>query len=194
MARKSKRASRRHRRSHRRSHRSHGGVAPVQHVDAGWSSKMSLGQGGDYLKYHVGQHGGAALQGADLSVLGGEGLPSALRGAALMGQQDRALDAIRNMSDQLGGRRRSKRSHRHKRKSHRNKRKSHGGKRKSHRNKRNKRKRSTRRRGGAHHPMSYAPVTTPSMLLDSQSEYIKGGLSNEWMGPEVDAARARASL
>ena len=198
MARKSKRASHRHRRS-RRSRLTRGGVAPIHHSDGGWSSKMSLGQGGDYLKFHAGQHGGAgvSLQGADISVIGGEGLPSALRGAALLGGQDRALGAISGMSDQFGGRRRSRRkSHGRKRKSHGGKRKSHGGKRKSYGGKRKshgRKRRHTRRRGGGH-SMGYAPVGSPSMLLESPSQYIQGGLSNEWNGPEVDAARARAAL
>lgn len=193
MARKSKRASRRHRRSHRvrRAHR--GGVAPVNHVDAGWSSLRSHGQGVDFLKFHAGQHGGAQLQGADLSVLGGDSLPSGLRGAAMLNGQDNALSAIRNMSDQLGGRRRSKRSkksHGRKRKSHGRKRKSHGGKRKSHRRRRQSHR---RHRGGAQH-VGFAPFNAPTMLLESQHQYDAGGLSREWKGPEVAAAQARASM
>lgn len=198
MARKSKRVS--HSRRSRRSHhvrRTLGGVAPLHHTDVGWSSKMSLGQGSDYLKYHVGQHGGVQLQGADVSVIGAEGLPSALRSAALLGNQDRALDSIRGMSDQLGGRRHSKRAKKsHARKS--GKSKLRGGKRKTQARKSGKRKshgrkRHSRRRGGAHH-ISFAPITAQGMLLDSHSDYVKGGLSNEWNGPEIAAARARASL
>ena len=59
--RKSQRSQRKQRKSQRRSR---GGAAlsgaPLSFSLSGdWSSKMSQGQGGDYLKYHVGQHGGA---------------------------------------------------------------------------------------------------------------------------------------
>ena len=55
-----------HKRTHRRRTHRRGGAAlngaPVgYHLSGDWSSKMSLGQGADYFKYHEGQHGGAAL-------------------------------------------------------------------------------------------------------------------------------------
>ena len=86
--------------------------APLSYNLAGdWSSKMSMGHGGDYLKIHEGQHGGA-LAGAPLSEMGGA-LPSAMRGPAMLGGLDRAFNGIAGLKDQTGGKRR-KHSRRHK--------------------------------------------------------------------------------
>jgi hypothetical protein len=173
MAKQTKRAHRNRRSKHsKRSKRSRGGMAPVSHNDMGWSSKMSMGQGGDYLKYHVGQHGGAELRGADVSVIGNDSLPSGMIASAHLSGLEKAFGAIRGLSDQAGGRRRSKRSKRSKK------------------SKRSKRSRRTRRRGGA---MGYAPFPSGGMLL-SAADQAKAGLNPHWRGVETDAAAARASL
>jgi hypothetical protein len=81
--------------------------APVADSLAGdWSSKMSMGQGGDFLKYHVGQHGGA-LAGAPMTAIG-ETLPQGLHAAAHIGSLDKAMADIAGLKDQAGGRRRYK--------------------------------------------------------------------------------------
>ncbi len=143
--------------------------APLSDSLAGnWSSKMSMGQGGDYLKYHVGQHGGY-LSGAPLSEVSGSGLPAELRGPAHVAGLDSAIRATAGMKDQAGGRRsRSKK------------------------NKKSKRsKRSRRSKGGA---LGYASTSAPGMLLGS-SGYQQAGLSPAWRANvEFDAAAARSAL
>ena len=189
------------RKTHRRKYhhrRSHGGVAPASHDDIGWSSKMSLGQGDDYLKYHVGQHGGAALQGADLSSLGSEGLPSSLRSSAMLGGLDKAFGEIQGLRDQSGGKRRRRRSHRrrsqhHRRRSqHHRRRSQHHRRRSQHRRHSQHRRRShRRRRGGA---LAHAPFPSQGMLLGSSIDYARAGLNPHWNDVEADAARARAAM
>jgi hypothetical protein len=94
------------RRTARRVGRKHGGAdmldgAPVfYHLSGSWPSRMSLGQGADYFKYHEGQHGGAALEmgpfpGAVLS----PGLPADLRGPAHIGGIDKAIADVRGLCD-----------------------------------------------------------------------------------------------
>jgi len=160
-------------RTTRRRARHSGGAAvtgaPLSDSLAGnWSSKMSMGQGGDYLKYHVGQHGGY-LSGAPLSEISGSGLPAELRGPAHVAGLDSALRATAGMKDQTGGRRsRSK---------------------KSKKSKRSKRSRCSR--GGA---LGYATTSAPGMLLNA-SGYQQAGLNPAWRASaEFDAAAARASL
>jgi hypothetical protein len=172
--------SRKHKTHRRRSHhrrRTHrkGGAAPVSyHLSGSWPSRMSLGQGADYFKYHEGQHGGASLgMGAFPSAVTSSGLPDALRGPAHIGGIDKAIADVRGLCDEpycgntqamkVGGRRRKHRKS-HKR-SHRNKRRS------IHRRK------SHRRRGGA---MGYAPFPSAGMLLSSPKAYAQAGLNPEW--------------
>lgn len=194
MARKSRRSTRRsvrktkrtHKRSsthRRRTHRRRGGSdlplrgAPVNYSLAGnWSSKMSLGQGEDFFKYHEGQHGGEA---PFPSAVTDSLLPGPLRGPAHIAGIDKAIADVRPLRDenQMGGRRRRRRST--KRKSHHKKRK--GGKRtgkKSHRKSSKKSHRRHRRRGGA--ALGYAPVSAPGMLLSGPKAYAEAGLNPEW--------------
>ena len=198
------RKSHRKHKSHRRRHsRKEGGAmlnsAPVSYSLANdWSSKMSMGQGGDYLKYHVGQHGGA-LAGAPLSEMGGA-LPSAMRGPAMLGGLDRAFNGIAGMKDQAGGKRRRHSRRRHSRRKH-SRRKNGGGscgkslyggsrRKSSKKNGGSRRKRGTRRsKGGA---LGYAPVSAGAMLLDSAA-YSKAGLNPD-SGVEFAAAAARQAM
>lgn len=118
MARKSRRSSSRkmkHTRKHkthrrrthrRRTHRRRGGAdalsgAPVNyHLSGDWSSRMSLGQGADYFKYHEGQHGGAALgMGPFPAAVLDPGLPQDLRGPAHIGGIDKAIADVRGLCD-----------------------------------------------------------------------------------------------
>lgn len=204
------RKSHRKHKSHRRRHsRKEGGAmlngAPVSYSLANdWSSKMSMGQGGDYLKYHVGQHGGA-LAGAPLSEMGGA-LPSAMRGPAMLGGLDRAFNGIAGLKDQAGGKRRKHSRRRHSRRkngggscgkslyggSRRKRSRKNGGSRRksSKKNGGSRRKRSTRRsKGGA---LGYAPVSAGAMLLDAGG-YAKAGLNPD-SGVEFDAAAARQRM
>ncbi len=153
-------------------------AAPLQYSLAGdWSSKMAQGQGGDYLKYHVGQHGG---QRGGVAQVGDTGVMDAsLRGPAMLAGQDQAFAAIAGLKDQAGGKRskRSKSAKRSKR---------------SKRSKSAKRsKRSKKTRGGS---LAYAPFDGKGMLL-SQADYAKAGLSPSWSSNvEFNAASARAAL
>lgn len=205
------RKSHRKHKSHRRRHsRKEGGAmlngAPVSYsLSNDWSSKMSLGQGGDYLKYHVGQHGGA-LAGAPLSAIGSSALPSSMSGPAMQNGIHQAYAAIAGLKDQAGGKRRKnmkkhggsrrKNSKKHggsRRKSSKRSKK-HGGSRRKSSKKHggSRRKRSTRRsKGGA---LGYAPVSAGAMLL-SGADYAKAGLTPEWKsGVEFDAAKIRQAM
>ena len=185
--RKSHRGSRKTKRTmRRRTHRKRGGEmalrgAPANYSLAGnWSSRMSLGQGEDFFKYHEGQHGGEApFPGSVTDSM----LPSALRGPAHIAGIDKAIADVRPLRDenQMGGRRKRSRKHRStKRKSHGKKhrggkRKSHG--KKSHRKTHRKSHRRHRRRGGS---LGYAPVSAPGMLLSGPKAYAEAGLNPEW--------------
>lgn len=89
------------RRTHRRQSRRRGGMAPVNyHLSGSWPSRMSLGQGADYFKYHEGQHGGAALgMGPFPAAVLDPGLPAALRGPAHIGGIDKAIADVRGLCD-----------------------------------------------------------------------------------------------
>jgi hypothetical protein len=165
MAKKSRRSSSRkmkhtrkhktHRRSARRSARRRGGAegAPVDyHLAGSWPSRMSLGQGADYFKYHEGQHNGGGLaMGAYPAAVLDPGLPSALRGPAHIGGLDRAIAEVRPLCDPpncpgttTGGRRRNK-TRRNKSRRDKNKR---GGSRRN-KDRRNKTRRNKNKRGGS---------------------------------------------
>ena len=152
-----------------------------------WSSKMAAGQGGDYLSYHRGQHGGMA----PLSAVSSSSLDSAMRPAAMMTGLDRAFSDIRGLSDQAGGRRRKgRKSQRKGRKTH-HKRRSMRNRRKSARRSLRKSIRNRRRRGGA---LGYAPVDAQPMLL-SASEAAKAGMNPSWKTDVAfDAAADRQRL
>lgn len=174
--RKSTRKSHRksNRKTHHRRERRRGGQAPVGYSLAGdWSSVKSLGQGGDFLKYHVGQHGGNHM-GAPLSAITNSSLPAQLRGPAHMGGLDGAFRDIAGLKDQAGGRRKHKKhSKKHSKKQSR------------------KHRKSQRRRGGA---LGYAPLSADTMLLKSPMHYAQAGLNPEWRtSVEFDSADMRAS-
>ena len=158
------------RRTHRRGGAALNGAPVGYHLSGDWSSKMSLGQGADYFKYHEGQHGGSALgMGKFPEAVMDTGLPAALRGPAHIGGIDKAFADIAGLKDQAGGKR--KRSSKH-RKSHR---KSHS---KSHkRHSRKHRKTQRRRRGGS---LGYGPFPSQGMLLSSPKQYAEAGLNPEW--------------
>lgn len=197
MARKSRRSSVSRKSHHRRRthHRRRGGAyllssaSPLNSSLANsWSAKMAAGQGGDFLSYHCGQHGGMA----STSAISGSSLDASMRPAAMLTGLDRAFSDIRGLSDQAGGRRRKGRKAR---KSQRKGRKTHH-KRRAHSRKDRRRSRRTtyrnrRRRGGA---LGYAPVDAQPMLL-SASEAAKAGMSPSWKSDVAfDAAADRQRL
>ena len=179
MARKSRHSSsrkmkhtRKHK-SHRRSTRRRGGADELSgasvnyHLSGSWPSRMSLGQGADYFKYHEGQHGGAALgMGPFPEAVLSPGLPEALRGPAHIGGIDKAIADVRGLKDQAGGKRRK----------HRKGSKKHNKSRK-HSRKHRKTHRRHRRNGGA---LGYAPFPSSGMLLSSPTAYAQAGLNPEW--------------
>ena len=200
----------------RRIHRRRGGFigAPLNDSLAGsWSSKMSLGQGGDFLVPHATQHGGAVFEGAPLNSMGAT-LPAALQGAAMLGPLQRSFSEIAGLKDQAGGYKARRgtalrRKHRKatKGKSHKGKSRKGGHKARrgtalrrngqsacgGHRAHKARRgtamRRRTRRRGGA---IGYAPFPSAGML---DVDHSRAGLNPGWTGSvEFDASRARQTL
>jgi hypothetical protein len=146
----------------RKSYRKRGGMAPLSyHLSGSWPSRMSLGQGADYFKYHEGQHGGA-FAGAPLSAIDQSMLPEALRGPAHIGGIDKAIADVRGLKDQNGGRRKNKNKKRR------------AVTKKNKRKQTKKYRKSYRKRGGM------APFPSKGMLLNSSMDYAKAGLNPEW--------------
>lgn len=197
MVKKSRRSSsrkmkhtRKHKTHRRRTHRRRGGAdalegAPLSyHLSGSWPSRMSLGQGADYFKYHQGQHGGAALgMGPFPAAVLDPGLPQNLRAAAHIGGIDAAINEVKGLCDPpncpsgatSGGRRRKHR-------------KSHSKKSSSRKHSRKHRRTHRRRRGGA---LGYAPFPSQGMLLSSQKAYAEAGLNPEW---KTDVAFTSAKI
>jgi hypothetical protein len=188
-ARKTHRRRTHHKRSTRRIHRRRGGAdalsgAPVNyHLSGDWSSRMSLGQGADYFKYHEGQHGGALGMGAYPEAVLSPGLPQALRGPAHLDGIDKAINDVKGLCDPpncpgtqgpvtTGGKRRRRSTRQKSRSKSKRHTKKHGRK-----HRRTHRRRSTRRRGGA---LGYAPFPSSGMLLSSPKAYAEAGLNPEW--------------
>jgi len=186
MARKSSSRKTKHTKKHRHhrrvTRRRNGGGNEVNgasvnyHLSGSWPSKMSLGQGADYFKYHEGQHGGGLDYGKFPEAVLSPGLPDALRGPAHIGGIDKAIADVKNLCDPpncptatTGGRRKHTRRHK----------KSHHKRRHSHHKRHHKRRHSSRRRthGGT---LGYAPFPSSGMLLNSSKQYAQAGLNPEW--------------
>jgi hypothetical protein len=160
---------------------------------------MSLGQGADYFKYHVGQHGGmgydANMGGAPLKWITNSTLPQNLRMAAHIDGIDKAIADVRPLKDpnQAGGRRRTKRRSMRRGKKRGGKRKCWGMSKKRNMSKRSmsSKRRHTRRRGGS---MEYGPFPSKGMLLSTPKEYAQAGLNPEWKTDVAfDLAKVRAT-
>lgn len=174
--------SRRQQRRQRRQQRQQGGVAPTNYSLAGnWSSKMSLGQGGDFLKYHAAQHGGAAPY--PVAVSGASMLSGPMEGPAMMQGLNKAMADIAGLSDmpspapvvaQKGAGRRHRRRHTK-------------GKKHSRRHSRKHTRRQRRQSGGA--ALGFAPVGANPMLL-SQAGYTQAGLNPGYISGDVEAKMA----
>jgi len=182
------RRDRRDRRTRRNRSRK-GGEAPVNYSLSGdWSSRMSLGQGADYFKYHEGQHGGALGMGPYPAAVLSPGLPQDLRGPAHVGGIDKAIADVRGLSDApttMGGRSKKNKKNKSKKNKSRSKSKSKSKKNRSKKNKSRKNKskknkrdrRNRRKRGGS---LGFAPFPNQGMLLDSSKAYAQAGLNPEW--------------
>lgn len=148
-----------------------GGEAPLTYSLAGdWASKMSQAQGGDFFKYHAGQHGGAA----PVSSIGVPMLAAGMAGPAMMSGLDRAIADTAGMRDppydtmvpqKVGGKRKG---------------------RKASRKANRKGRKSSKRRGGA---LGFAPVSAPGMLL-SGAAYSQAGLNPDYRGAATEYAMA----
>ena len=197
--------------------------APLNYSLAGSeASRSSLSQGGDYLQYHQGQHGGMAPFDGASSVL-----ESSLRGPAHLAGLDKAFAEIQGMQD--GGRRRTKRRGSKRCGSKRSGSKRSGSKRcgskrsgskrsgsKRRGSKRSGSKRSGSKRSGSKRrgskrskrqggnrsrrqrrrggSLGYSPFPGQGMLL-SGAQYAQAGLNPEWKGnAEFEAAAARGAL
>ena len=170
---RSHRHSRRHRATRRR--RMNGGQAPLTYSLAGdWASKMSQAQGGDFFKYHAGQHGGAA----PVSSIGMPMLSAGMAGPAMMSGLDAAIRETAGMRDpspadampalpnqKVGGKRKG---------------------RKASRKASRKGRKGSKRRGGA---LGFAPVSAPGMLL-SNAAYSQAGLNPDYVGAATEYAMA----
>ena len=118
-ARKSHKMRKSHTRRNRRTRRRGGsdalsGASVKYHLSGSWPSRMSLGQGADYFKYHEGQHGGALNYGAFPGAVLSPGLPESLRGPAHVGGIDKAIADVAGLRDPpyTGGNRKSRRENR----------------------------------------------------------------------------------
>lgn len=119
QARKSHKMRKSHTRRNRRTRRRGGsdalsGASVKYHLSGSWPSRMSLGQGADYFKYHEGQHGGALSYGAFPGAVLSPGLPESLRGPAHVGGIDKAIADVAGLRDPpyTGGNRKSRRKNR----------------------------------------------------------------------------------
>jgi hypothetical protein len=190
------RKSRKNRRS-RRSRRRQGGAVELYGAPLNYqlSEPASLAQGADYLKYHEGQHGGAALEGASLHHISHSTLDPSLRSAAHLAGLDRAYEQIAGLSDQAGGRRRQSKKGGKRTKKHGGKRtKKHGGKRHSKRHSKKHGGKSSGKRRHQGGSLGYSPFPSNGMLL-SGAQYSQAGLNPEWKNAqEFDSAMARAAL
>lgn len=162
----SRRVSRKHRRTVHRRRR--GGMAPNSYdLAATLQAKQSLAQGGDYLNYHRGQHGGVAPYPGgvvDTVLPGGMAGPAMVYGinkaiADVAGMVDPPFDKMQMAPQKVGGRRRK--------------------------TGRKGRKSRKVRRGGM------APVSAPAMLL-SGAQYAQAGLNPEYRGSATEYAVASA--
>jgi hypothetical protein len=127
-------------------------------------SSASLAQGAEYDKIHMGQHGGAhtPMSGAPVGDTGV--LDSSLRAIARIGPTDASFTAIQGMSDQSGGRRRSKKTSRRSKKASRR-----------------SKKVSRRRMRGGFTNVRPANASAPGTLLPpSMESRAVGGMNPEW--------------
>ena len=143
-------------------------LAPMDLNDTSMAvaSKMSGGQGLDFLNKHAAQHGGGLLAGAPVGDTGM--LDESLRASARMAPLDASYKAIVGMKDQSGGRR-----------NRRNRRATRRNRRDTRRNRRNRR--GTRRQGGGMRALGFMEADAPGLLLSgNQATAAQSTMSKEW--------------
>jgi len=138
--------------------------------------RLSIGQGNQFAELTKNMHGGMGVYPGAVTE---SGLPQNLHASARLLALDQKYAEIANMSDQAGGRRRSRKNRKASRKNRKATRKNRKASRKNRKNRKASRKnRKNRRslRGGA---LGYAPTDAPGMLLDA-SQTARAGLNPEW--------------
>jgi hypothetical protein len=198
LYRKNRKNSRRNRKNHRNTRRNNinmmGGEysmpAPVGDDSLRGPSNMSLAQGQQFASLHANQHGGALSGGPYPGVVTEEALiPASMATAARTAPLNAALNEIKGMSDQAGGRRRRRRNtmrkNRKNRKNTRKNRRNNMSMRKGRKNRRNNNMSMRRRRnnmnmmGGA--VLSPAATGAPGLLLPAGLEAkAVSGMNAEW--------------
>ena len=163
-----------------------GGAASVNDTSMNASSRLSLAQGGDYQTIHAKQHGGMAPVGYTGV------LDDSLRATARVAVLDESMGAIQGMSDQAGGGRKKKYTHKNIMAMLKKMKKQNGGSAK-------KRSRSSQKRsfthadiikmvkalrnqkGGSNNLSQAQDYSAPGMLLSPSAEArALGGMNPEW--------------
>jgi hypothetical protein len=132
--------------------------------------RLSIGQGNQFAELTKNMHGGMGVYPGAVTE---SGLPQNLHASARLLALDQKYAEIANMSDQAGGRRRSRKNRKASRKNRKASRKNRKASRK---NRKASRKNRRSLRGGA---LGYAPTDAPGMLLDA-SQTARAGLNPEW--------------
>ena len=138
--------------------------------------RLSIGQGNQFAELTKNMHGGMGVYPGAVTE---SGLPQNLHASARLLALDQKYAEIANMSDQAGGRRRSRKNRKASRKNRKNRkasRKSRKNRKASRKNRKASRKNRRSLRGGA---LGYAPTDAPGMLLDA-SQTARAGLNPEW--------------
>jgi hypothetical protein len=139
--------------------------------------RLSIGQGNQFAELTKNMHGGMGVYPGAVTE---SGLPQNLHASARLLALDQKYAEIANMSDQAGGRRRSRKNRKASRKNRKASRKNRKASRKNRKASRKNRKASRKNRrslrGGA---LGYAPTDAPGMLLDA-SQTARAGLNPEW--------------
>lgn len=158
--------------------------APVNDNSMNGPSNMSLNQGQQYADFHKNQHGGSLVGGPYPGIVTEQSLiPANMAASARVAPLNAALNEIRGMSDQAGGRRRRRNTMRKGRKNRKNSRKNRRNTmRKGRKNRKNTMRRNRRRNnmmGGA--VLNPASVSAPGLLLPSGLEAkAVSGMNAEW--------------
>ena len=153
-----------------------GNPATVEDMSMKGPMNMSLSQGQQFASYHANQHGGALSGGPYPGVVTEEALISPTMAiSARTAPLNAALNEIRGMSDQAGGRRRKRRNTMRKNRKNRK-----NTMRKNRKNRKNTmRRRRNNMMGGA--MLSPAATSAPGLLLPSGLEAkAVSGMNAEW--------------
>lgn len=160
--------------------------SPVGDMSMKGPMNMSMAQGQQYADFHKNQHGGSLSGGPYPGVVTEEALiPASMAASARTAPLNAALNEIKGMSDQAGGKRKRRNTMRKGRKNRKNTRKNRRNNNMSMRRRRNNNMSMRRRRnnmnmmGGA--VFSPAAVTAPGLLLPSGLEAkAVSGMNAEW--------------